>query len=360
MATVMTPRSRPSNDYGRDWALNHRFAPDDGCDDPLGCDARPSWRGRVHMLGLFLAIPALALLIVFADGARARVGVSIYAAGVCAMFLASTTYHRWVDDLRARAAWRRADHAMVFAAIAGSTTPVVLIVMPSAWGIGLLVVVWTVSVVGAVFKFGPWSHGNSVGSALYAAVSAAGRAGPARTVDQGRRGTRHPLPRLRRAVHRRCAVVCQDQAAVAAGGLLLPRGVARRHRRRRCGALCRGLGDRRLSRRRRLRRAEVLPDGTTLVPSDNTSVVPLWSTASRLDDGDHVGSDQSVDVGGPEPIAYRGCRDAGDLFQAAGIARLDLVAQRRALAEADRRMSARCGPAACLERIDRRASREPG
>jgi len=172
MAPVMTPRSRPSNDYGRDWALHHRFASDDGRDDPLGCDARPSWRGRVHMLGLFLAIPALVLLIVFADGARARVGVSIYAAGVCAMFLASTTYHRWVDDLRARAAWRRADHAMVFAAIAGSATPVVLIVMPSVWGIGLLVVVWTVSAVGAVFKFGPWSRGNSVGSALYAAVSA--------------------------------------------------------------------------------------------------------------------------------------------------------------------------------------------
>ena len=46
----------------------------------------------------------MALLIVFADGARATVGVSIYAAGVCAMFAASTTYHRWVDELRARAA----------------------------------------------------------------------------------------------------------------------------------------------------------------------------------------------------------------------------------------------------------------
>ena len=170
MASVVTSRP-PSNDYGRDWALHHRFAPTDGRDDPLGCEARPSWRGRIHMLGLFVAIPALALLIVFADGARAKVGASIYAAGVCAMFAASTTYHRWVDDLRARAAWRRADHAMVFAAIAGSATPVVLIVMPSGWGYGLLSVVWTVSVVGAVFKFGHWRRGNSIGSALYAAGS---------------------------------------------------------------------------------------------------------------------------------------------------------------------------------------------
>ncbi len=123
------------------------------------------------MFGLFAAIPALALLIVFADGGRARVGASIYAAGVCSMLAASTTYHRWVDDLRARAAWRRADHAMIFAALAGSTTPVVLIVMPSRWGIGLLSVVWSVSVVGAVFKFGRWRGGDRIGTALIPAVS---------------------------------------------------------------------------------------------------------------------------------------------------------------------------------------------
>jgi hemolysin III len=162
---------RISNDVGRDWALRQRFLPADGRDDPLGCAARPSWRGRVHMLGLFAAIPALALLIVFANGARATVGVSIYAAGLCAMLAASTTYHRWVDNVWARAAWRRADHAMIFAAIAGSTTPIVLIVMPTGLGIGLLSVVWTVSVIGAVFKFGHWRRGDTVGTALYAAVS---------------------------------------------------------------------------------------------------------------------------------------------------------------------------------------------
>ena len=125
----------------------------------------------MHMLGLFVAVPALALLIIFADGPRATVGVSVYAAGLCAMFAASTTYHRWVDDFRARAAWRRADHAMIFAAIAGSTTPIVLIAMPSGVGISLLSIVWTVSVVGAVFKFGHWQRGDAIGTALYAAVS---------------------------------------------------------------------------------------------------------------------------------------------------------------------------------------------
>ncbi|MEO6124828.1 MAG: hemolysin III family protein [Ilumatobacteraceae bacterium] len=161
-----------TNDYGRDWPLHERFTAADGRDDPLGCDARPSWRGRVHLLGLWFAIPSLVLLIVFADGARATVGASIYAAGLCAMLAASTTYHRWVHNFRSRAAWRRADHAMIFAAIAGSTTPILLIVMPSGWGIVLLSVVWAMAIVGAVFKFGHWRCGDAIGTGLYAAVSA--------------------------------------------------------------------------------------------------------------------------------------------------------------------------------------------
>jgi hemolysin III len=174
--TPASPRNapkptRPSNDVGRDWALHHRFHHDDGRDDPLGTDARPSWRGRVHLLGLCVAIPALAMLVVVADGARARVGAGIYAAGLCAMFAASTTYHRWVHDLRARAAWRRADHAMIFAAIAGSATPIFLIVMPSSLGITLLCVVWTIAVIGGALKFGRWEHGDTIGSALYVAAS---------------------------------------------------------------------------------------------------------------------------------------------------------------------------------------------
>jgi len=171
MASPLTYRPEGSNDCGNEWALHQRFVAADGHDDPLGCAARPSWRGRVHLLTLFVAIPALALLIILADSARARVGVSIYAAGLCAMFTTSTTYHRWVDQFRARAAWRRADHAMIFAAIAGSATPIVLVVMPSGWGICLLVVVWTVAIVGAVFKFGHWQRGDAIGSSLYAAAS---------------------------------------------------------------------------------------------------------------------------------------------------------------------------------------------
>ena len=76
-------------------------------DVPLGSPTRPSWRGRLHLVTLVVAVPLFTMLVIAADGARARVGVVIYAAGLCAMFGVSVTYHRWVHTVRGRAMWRR-------------------------------------------------------------------------------------------------------------------------------------------------------------------------------------------------------------------------------------------------------------
>ena len=138
---------------------------------PLGHHARPTWRGRVHLIALYLAAPSLAVLIASAASTRARVGVCIYAVGLCSMFAVSTTYHRWVNCLRLRAIWRRADHAMIFAAIAGSTTPVVLLTVPGVRGYALIALVWVVSIAGAACKMARWHRGDAIGSGFYAAVS---------------------------------------------------------------------------------------------------------------------------------------------------------------------------------------------
>ena len=125
----------------------------------------------MHLIALYLAVPALTLLIVFADTTRARVGIALYAAGLSSMLTVSVTYHRWVNSLRARSGWRRADHAMIFAAIAGSSTPIALIVMPGAAGTALLAVIWSASLAGAGFKIARWGRGDGVGSIFYAGVS---------------------------------------------------------------------------------------------------------------------------------------------------------------------------------------------
>lgn len=136
---------------------------------PLGSVLRPSWRGRTHLLVCVVAVPAFVAMIYRANGAAARTSACVYAAGVCAMFAVSATFHRFVHSLRARAAWQRADHATIYAAIAGTGTPICLMAMPRSWGIPLLCSMWLGALAGALLKSlaFEWRHAQVVGGVLY-------------------------------------------------------------------------------------------------------------------------------------------------------------------------------------------------
>ena len=83
------------------------------------------------------------------------------------MLLASTTYHRWVHTVRWRTIWRRADHAMIFAAIAGTYTPLALALLPTTAAIATLAVVWSAALVGATIKLANWQRADPVATAMY-------------------------------------------------------------------------------------------------------------------------------------------------------------------------------------------------
>lgn len=140
-------------------------------DVPLGTPTRPRWRGLLHQWTLVVAVPAMIALAILADGAEARAAVIIYAVGLCSMLTASTTYHRWVHTLRARALWQRTDHAMIYAAIAGSFTPIALLAMPPTWGIPLLVLVWAGALTGAMLKALLFHRSQVATGVLYMALS---------------------------------------------------------------------------------------------------------------------------------------------------------------------------------------------
>jgi hemolysin III len=125
----------------------------------------------VHLFALWLFVPAMAVLIAAADGPRARVGCVIYAVGLCSMFGVSVVYHRWVHGLRTRAVWRRLDHAAIYAAIAGSATPLALVSMSDRTGTALVVALWATAIPGVVLKLGRWHHGDVAGTVLYFVLS---------------------------------------------------------------------------------------------------------------------------------------------------------------------------------------------
>jgi hemolysin III len=132
--------------------------------------ARPLLRGWLHLVCFFLAIPAGVLVIALAGSPRARVGAAIYAAGLVALFGVSAAYHRgpWSPTWRLR--MQRLDHLTIFVMIAGSYTPVCLLVLRGWVAVATLIAAWTGAVLGGVLA---WTEGRrlrTLRSALYIAL----------------------------------------------------------------------------------------------------------------------------------------------------------------------------------------------
>jgi hemolysin III len=86
---------------------------------------------------------------------------------VIALFGVSSTYHRWAWGEVARRRMKRADHGTIFVMIAGSYTPVCLVVLHGALGISLLVAVWVGAITGLVLAITGIAERPGVGFSLY-------------------------------------------------------------------------------------------------------------------------------------------------------------------------------------------------
>ncbi len=108
-----------------------------------------------HGLGLVLAVVALVVLVVGAvqvgDPWRV-VSFSFYGASLVALYLASTLYHA-VPGARAKAWLKRCDHAAIFALIAGTYTPILLVTLRGPVGWTMAGIVWAIMLAGIVMKF---------------------------------------------------------------------------------------------------------------------------------------------------------------------------------------------------------------
>jgi hemolysin III len=103
---------------------------------------RPRMRGVLHQLAFLAAVPLGVVLGLSAHGGVARGAAITFAASVAAMFWVSSMFHRlsWTP---AAARWiGRLDHAMIYALIAGTYTPVGLLVIHPAWRVPILATVW--------------------------------------------------------------------------------------------------------------------------------------------------------------------------------------------------------------------------
>ncbi|MCC6227178.1 MAG: hemolysin III family protein [Microthrixaceae bacterium] len=113
---------------------------------------RPTWRGRLHGIAFFVTLPAGLFLLAEAKTAAAQVAVAVYWATLAGQFGASASYHRLAHTERAVKWLRRLDHSMIFCLIAGTYTPICLLVLPRAWGIPMLVAAWVTALAGVIMK----------------------------------------------------------------------------------------------------------------------------------------------------------------------------------------------------------------
>lgn len=107
-----------------------------------------------HGLGALLSIVALVVLIIIAgrnNDIWQLISFSIYGSTLIILYLSSTLYHSFTGP-KLKNLFARFDHVSIFLLIAGTYTPILLISIRGVWGWTLLIVIWTVALVGAVIR----------------------------------------------------------------------------------------------------------------------------------------------------------------------------------------------------------------
>lgn len=128
---------------------------------------RPVWRGRMHSWAFAIAIPAGAVLTLGAHRTAGRVTGAVYALTLVALFGTSAAYHRLTSSERSRAIMQKLDHSMIYLLIAGTCTPLCLVVLPPAWGLPILGAVLGIAALGITLTIAAFERARHLSSALY-------------------------------------------------------------------------------------------------------------------------------------------------------------------------------------------------
>lgn len=120
--------------------------------DALAAAVKPRLRGWIHAGIAPLALVAGVVLVVLAPPGRATVSTAVFAASAVLLFGCSAVYHRGTWSARVAAALRRLDHSNIFLLIAGTYTPLAVLLLPEDTARVLLTVVWVGALAGILMR----------------------------------------------------------------------------------------------------------------------------------------------------------------------------------------------------------------
>ena len=108
-----------------------------------------------HFIAMMMAVFAAVPLLIKAgiqSGQENFLAMAIFMGSMILLYGASATYHSVDLTGRSLRIFRKLDHMMIFVLIAGSYTPVCLIVLGGKLGYTLLALVWGIAAVGMLIK----------------------------------------------------------------------------------------------------------------------------------------------------------------------------------------------------------------
>ena len=105
-----------------------------------------------HAIGVLIGIVITPYFLLFQSNLTLQVwiGLAVYCFSFTFLFLASTIYHSVSGSLKV--VWRKIDHIAILFLIAGTYTPVTLIVLFESSGLWMLIAIWSIAFIGLVFK----------------------------------------------------------------------------------------------------------------------------------------------------------------------------------------------------------------
>jgi hemolysin III len=156
------------------------------CESPINGDGddgarlglKQPFNAISHMVGGGLSFAATPILLGLARGPLAIVMVGLYAFGLVSLYTLSTLFHAIRATPRGELWLERLDHVGIYLLIAGTYSPVALILLEGTIGWVLFLIAWSVAITGIVvaltLPLGPkWVHITGYIALGWAAVIAA-------------------------------------------------------------------------------------------------------------------------------------------------------------------------------------------
>lgn len=104
-----------------------------------------------HALGALLSIYGIVMLAAASRNALEASSTAIFGATLFILFQSSTLYHAMVNET-AKKVFRKIDHSAIFLLIAGTYTPILLLVLPFPHSVAILAMIWYIAFSGIVYS----------------------------------------------------------------------------------------------------------------------------------------------------------------------------------------------------------------